>query len=143
AASTPATGTGRVTAAAGQPVSLRCQGKPVVVSFAAGALARESMLRCEPVEPGTVPRPPTPPVGEILFRLQVEGDAGPLLPGLAGLSVEYPAGAVPPGEPRQLVLGYLDGARWVPVESQVAEPAVNRVTATVDRAGVYALYQRP
>ncbi len=129
--------------APGQPVELRCPDERVVVSVAAGVIAEETALRCTQIDPGSVQRPPNPPVGNTVFRLEAEGDTDALLPGLATVAVQYPAGGIPPNERAQLVLGYLDGAQWVVVNAQTPEPAANRVTATVDRAGVYALYRRP
>jgi hypothetical protein len=90
-----------------------------------------------------VPAPPGPAVGGTLFRLDAAPVEGGKLPGLVSVEVTYPAEAVPPADRARLTLGYLDGSEWEPVQAQDADPAGTKVSATVERPGVYALYRRP
>ena len=107
------------------------------------ALPAGATLACRPVEPQTVPAPPGPLVGDTIFRLDAAPVEGGKLPGLVTIEVTYPAEAVAPAERARLTLGYLDGSEWKPVPAQDAEPADTRISATVDRPGVYALYRQP
>jgi hypothetical protein len=82
-------------------------------------------------------------VDQTAFRVETAPGGTEQLPGPVTLQVTYPPDAVPPVERGRLVLGFLDGSAWAAVPDVVAEPAVMRMSARVNRSGVYALYRQP
>lgn len=132
-----------VTVTPGQPAVLRCLDNRVTVQADPDGLPAQTVLTCRPGAPTGVPEPPGPVVAEIIFRLDVTPSPGQSLPKPVNLQVTYPSGAVPPPDREQLTIGYLDGTEWKPVPEQTNQPSANRVTAMVDRPGVYALYRQP
>jgi hypothetical protein len=76
-----------------------------------------------------------------MFRLDASPGDGTMLSNQIEVQVTYRPDAVPPAERGRLVLGRLEDRTWEPVPAQKAEPNTNRVTAMVDRIGLYALYR--
>lgn len=132
-----------VTTVAGQPTVLECLDGRVRIAADAGDLPAGAALSCRPVEPGSVPAPPGSIVEGTVFRLDGSATTGSTLPSPATLQVAYPADAVTPADRARLTLGYLDGPTWRSLPDQDADPAEARVSAEIDRPGVYALYRRP
>lgn len=82
-------------------------------------------------------------VGETVFELTSQPANGNRLPARVNLAITYPENAVPAEDRDHLVLAYLDGSRWTRLSEQANETGARRVSATVDRAGVYVLYRQP
>jgi hypothetical protein len=138
-----AVGASSVTVAPGRPAQLRCLDERVTVEIGPDAFSTQSTFSCRPTDPSRVPPPPGEIVSETIFRLDVPPGGSPALRDQVELAVTYPPGAIPPAERGRLVLAYLDGSHWERLPDQEADPSTTRVTAKIDRAGVYALYRRP
>jgi hypothetical protein len=136
-------GAATVTVAPGRPVLLQCLGTRVQIAADPDALPPQAILTCRPADLGAVLLPPGPVVDEIAFRLDGSPNDAGALPSPVTLQVSYPADAVPVADRGRLVLGFLEGSTWSPVPDQEADLAAGRISATIDRVGVYALYREP
>jgi hypothetical protein len=132
-----------VTVAANQPTTLRCLDNRVEVQAGPGALPPQTTLTCQPIEPGSVPKPQGDMVGDAVFELTSRPATGDRLPARVNLAVTYPEDAVAPEDRDRLALAYLDGTRWTRLPEQANDVNAHRVSATVDRAGVYVLHRQP
>ncbi|MFN8634901.1 MAG: hypothetical protein U0893_13675 [Chloroflexota bacterium] len=139
----PRGGASTVTASAGRPTELRCLDDRVQVTAGPDALPPRATLTCLQIEPGSVPTPPGPILSETVFQVTTSNGDPRTLPAPLDLTVAYPAGAVPSADRGRLSLAYLDGMVWKPLPDQHAEPDATRVSATIDRAGMYVLYRQP
>lgn len=59
------------------------------------------------------------------------------------VQITYAAGAIPVDQRARLTIGYFDGRAWTPLPEQTVEQAVARVSATLTKEGIYALYRKP
>lgn len=139
----PRGGASTVTVTAGRPTELRCLDDRVQLTADPNAVPARTTLTCLWIEPGSVPAPPGPVIAETVFELTASGGDPRMLPAPLDLTATYPADAVPQAERGRVGLAYLDGSTWRPLPDQRPDPATTQVSATVDRAGVYALYRQP
>ncbi|MCC7370657.1 MAG: hypothetical protein IT306_19715 [Chloroflexi bacterium] len=104
---------------------------------------RDSRVTLSKVDPAAVPATSGQRLDDIVFELRAQdgcngGGIGEL-PADANLGLAY-AGGVTPG----LTFAILDGDRWTPVPT-VADPGASNayISATVRKAGTYAVYRAP
>jgi hypothetical protein len=81
-------------------------------------------------------------VENVAFEVSMGGtaaeEAAPL-----DVQITYSAGGIPADQSARLTIGYFDGRTWTPLPEQIVEQAVSRVSGTLTKAGVYALYRKP
>lgn len=99
------------------------------------------MIRCGPVSPAP-PAPPGPLVDNTLFQVTTEFEAAEEMAPL-NVQITYAAASVPADQREKLTIGSFDAGTWKPLAEQTVEQAVSRVSGTLTKDGVYALYRRP
>jgi hypothetical protein len=100
-----------------------------------------------PVDPASVPPPPGPAVGGLLFQLIAEscdGNPIPTLPAEINLGVHYSDADAAGANEGNITLARLDTSanQWRQVQKQAPDPASNLTSATITEMGFYVLYQR-
>jgi len=100
-----------------------------------------------PIDPASVPPPPGPPVGGLLFQLLAEGCNGgpiPTLPAEVNLGVHYSDADASGRTEANFTLARLDTTanQWGPAAKQATDPNSNLTSATVTEMGFYVLYQK-
>ena len=98
------------------------------------------------LDPASVPAVPGSLVDRVVFQLDAQSDCTGVaigtLPNNVNLGITY--NVVPPVDKARLQIARLEGGSWVNVDT-VPDPAPGNpyVSTTINRAGTYALFQRP
>jgi len=100
-----------------------------------------------PIDPASVPPPPGPPVGALLFQLLAEGCNGgpiPVLPAEVNLGAHYSDADAAGRNEANFTLARLDTNtnQWGQVAKQASDPNSNLTSATITDMGYYVLYQK-
>jgi hypothetical protein len=110
------------------------------------SFGQTTRLTLRSLDPASAPAVPGTLIDSVVFALDAQSDctgaAIGMLPNLVNLGITY--NVVPPVDKSRLQIARLEGSSWVNVDT-VPDPNPGNpyVSATVNRAGTYALFQRP
>jgi hypothetical protein len=101
----------------------------------------------QPVDPASVPPPPGPVVGGLVFQViaeTCEGTPIPVLPAEINLGIHYTDADVASLNEATFTLARLDTSanQWRVAAKQATDPPANFASATITEMGFYVLYQR-
>jgi hypothetical protein len=109
------------------------------------ALSRRIRVQVQYVDPSTVPPAPGQLVDRLVFDVQAQdcetGATLTDLPGEVNLGIHYAENASWPNE-QAFTIAQLAAGAWSAAAKQAPDPGANYVSASINRAGRYSVYQR-